>query len=71
MEVSRIVAELDKEIARLKEARALLAGDSSSRGAGRRSPRKRALSAEGRRRIAEAMKKRWAERRKQQAKKAS
>jgi hypothetical protein len=31
-------------------------------------PRKRKLSAEGRKRIADAMKKRWAERRKQNAK---
>ncbi|MEO6981890.1 MAG: hypothetical protein ABI072_02090, partial [Edaphobacter sp.] len=32
------------------------------------SPRKRKLSAEGRKRIADAMKKRWAERRKQSSK---
>ncbi len=72
MEVSKIVAELDKEIARLKEARALLAGTSlSHRGSTNKTaagkPRKRTMTAEGRRRIAEAMKKRWAERRKQQA----
>lgn len=71
MEVSKIVAELDKEISRLKEARALLAGGPSSRrGAGKTrsavKPRKRTMTAEGRRRIAEAMKKRWAERKKQQ-----
>lgn len=72
MEVSKIVAELDNEISRLKEARALLAGTSSSRGSStsRKSAtkrRKRTMTAEGRRRIAEAMKKRWAERKKQQA----
>ena len=72
MEVSKIVAELDKEIARLKEARELLAGSSSShRGPGKKKsaakPHKRTMTVEGRRRIAEAMKKRWAERRKQQA----
>lgn len=73
MEVSKIVAELDKEIARLKEARALLAGTSTShRAPAKKSavkPRKSTMSAEGRRRIAEAMKKRWAERRKQQSSK--
>ncbi|QNI30221.1 hypothetical protein H7849_13585 [Alloacidobacterium dinghuense] len=72
MEVSKIVAELDKEIARLKEARALLAGISSpNRGSNNKKSatksRKRTMTAEGRRRIAEAMKKRWAERRKQQS----
>lgn len=71
VEVNKIVAELDKEIARLKEARSLLAGTSIARhtGAGSSKVRRRksSMSAEGRRRIAEAMKKRWAERRKQQA----
>ena len=73
MEVSQILTELDKEIARLQEARSLLAGGSlRGRGAGKKSastPRtgKRKLSAEGRRRIAEAMKRRWAERKKQAA----
>ena len=72
MEVSKIVAELDREIARLKEARALLAGVTSpNRSSGKKKstakPRKRTMTAEGRRRIAEAMKKRWAERRKQQS----
>lgn len=70
MEVSKIVAELDNEISRLKEARSLLAGTSSSRRgpSGKKSAakrRKRTMTAEGRRRIAEAMKKRWAERKKQ------
>jgi len=73
VEVSKIVIELDNEIARLKAARALLTGGSTSlRGSSKNStvkPRKRTMTAEGRRRIAEAMKKRWAERRKQQAKK--
>lgn len=72
MEVSKIVAELDREIARLKEARALLASvASTNRSSGKKKPaakpRKRTMTAEGRRRIAEAMKKRWAERRKQQS----
>lgn len=82
MEVSRIIAEIDAQISKLQQARALLAGTTTSAGRGRpkgsknagspasatAAPRKRKLSAEGRKRIAEAMKKRWAERRKQNAK---
>jgi hypothetical protein len=71
VEVSKIIAELDREIARLKEARALLASEPSPRGAKKKTAsakRSGRMSAEGRRRIAEAMKKRWAERRKQAAK---
>jgi hypothetical protein len=81
VEVSRIIAEIDAQISKLQQARALLAGTtahatSASRGRPKGSkntapaaPRKkRKLSAEGRKRIADAMKKRWAERRKQNAK---
>ena len=81
MEVNRIIAEIDAQISKLQQARALLAGTTTSAiGAGRgrpkgsknarvaKTPRKRKLSPEGRKRIAEAMKKRWAERRKQAAK---
>jgi hypothetical protein len=81
VEVSRIIAEIDAQISKLQQARALLAGTSTSSGRGRpkgsknsassaapAAPRKRKLSAEGRKRIADAMKKRWAERRKQNAK---
>ena len=76
MEVSRIIAEIDAQIAKLQQARELLAGTtvSTSKGPGRPKgsknvnaapvPRKRKLSPEGRKRIAEAMKRRWAERRK-------
>jgi hypothetical protein len=70
---------------KLQQARALLAGTTTSAaartGRGRpkgskntvsaasaTTPRKRKLSPEGRKRIADAMKKRWAERRKQNAK---
>jgi hypothetical protein len=72
VEITRIVAELDKEIARLKEARALLAGSNTSGAKIRKAPAiakksRGRMSAEGRHRIAEAMKKRWAERRKQQS----
>jgi hypothetical protein len=83
MEVSRIIAEIDAQILKLQQARTLLAGASSSAvrtGRGRpkgsknsgasasTGTRKRKLSPEGRKRIADAMKKRWAERRKQNAK---
>ena len=83
MEVNRIIAEIDAQILKLQQARALLAGTTTSAartGRGRpkgskntasvasAAPRKRKLSAEGRKRIAEAMKKRWAERRKQSSK---
>jgi hypothetical protein len=79
VEFNRLVAELDAEIARLQQARALLTGGAAvKRGPGRPKAaaststaaptrRKRRLSPEGRKRIAEAMKKRWAERKKQQS----
>ena len=70
MQVSQILVEIDNEIARLQQARNLLAGESvrgAKRGkaAAKRAPSKRRMSAEGRRKIAEAMKRRWAERRKE------
>jgi hypothetical protein len=79
VEVSRIIAEIDAEIAKLQQARKLLGGISeSTKGPGRpkgsknakvaAAPRKRKLSPEGRKRIADAMKRRWAERRKTAAK---
>jgi hypothetical protein len=78
MEVSKIIAEIDAQISKLQQARELLAGTAkSSKGPGRPkgsknlnsspaavAPRKRKLSAEGRKRISEAMKRRHAERRK-------
>ena len=82
MEVSRIIAEIDAQISKLQQARELLAGTARvSKGPGR--PKgsknekvtakpapsgKRRLSPEGRKRIADAMKRRWAERRKLAAK---
>jgi hypothetical protein len=84
VEVNRIIAELDAQISKLQQARALLAGTTTSAGrtgrgrpkgskntasaASTKTARKRKLSPEGRKRIADAMKKRWAERRKQNAK---
>ena len=89
MEVSRIISEIDAQISKLQQARALLAGTTApavrtgpgrpkggskkkkaaSSGTGNGpSTQERKLSAEGRKRIADAMKKRWAERRKQSSK---
>lgn len=85
MEVSKILEEIDAQISKLQQARELLSGSivkiSKGRGrpkgsknaktAAKAAPRKRKISPEGRKRIAEAMKRRWAERRKQTAKTAS
>lgn len=87
MQVSEILQEIDKEISRLQQVRALLAGDTANEAPRRRGRKKkvvtssstaaktvgktkRKLSPEGRKRIADAMKRRWAERKKQQAAKA-
>ncbi len=80
MEVTRILAEIDAQIAKLQQARALLGGTTTPAPAVKKSvgrPRKivaapvtkkaagkRALSPEARKRIADAQKRRWAERRK-------
>lgn len=88
MDVTRIISEIDAEIARLQQARGALvaiggsgtvAAPAKRRGRPKGSanaaaaPAKRArnLSPEGRKRIADAMKRRWAERRKSTAKKES
>jgi hypothetical protein len=71
--VSEILAQIDGEIAQLQYARALLAGKAApatkkpkrapaSKKAGK--TKKRNLSPEGRKRIAEAVKRRWAEQKK-------
>ena len=72
MGVKEIVAELDRQIAHLKEARALLAGQTVAKRRGRppgstnavRKGRKHRLTPEGRKRISDALKRRWALRRK-------
>lgn len=85
MDFHRLVHEIDSEISRLQQARALLTGEPTKRGVGRPktaashkpaatasakpAKRKRRLSPEGRKRIADAMRKRWAERKKQQGSK--
>jgi hypothetical protein len=76
VDVKDILVEIDAEISRLQQARALLGGETTSkRGAGKvkptTSPKKRKLTPEGRKRIAEAMKRRWAERKKQASAKAA
>jgi len=82
MDFQRLIHEIDSEISRLQQARALLIGEPAKRGPGRPkavavhraaaskpAKRKRRLSPEGRKRIADAMRKRWAERKKQQGSK--
>lgn len=82
VEVREILAELDREIVRLQQARTLLAGGTvrKPRGPNKKAavaigaaaaPKKRKLTPEGRKRIAEAMKRRWAERKKLAAAKAA
>jgi len=67
MDMSLVVDAIDAELERLREARALLSGiraeqptTESVAPAQRTRRRRRKLSAEARRRIAEAQKKRWA-----------
>ena len=87
MALSEVIAQIDSEIAKLQQARALLSGaEPTPSKPGRGRPKgsknatpakatpptaaekgKRRLSPEGRKAIAEAMKRRWAERRKQAA----
>jgi len=69
VDVKDILVEIDAEISRLQQARALLSGEATpKRGPGKgksvTAPKKRKLTPEGRKRIAEAMKRRWAERKK-------
>jgi hypothetical protein len=80
VEVSRIISEIDAQILKLQQARNLLAGAAETGRSGPGRPKgsikvsgarkKRKLSPEGRKRIADAMKKRWAERRRQNNSKA-
>ena len=89
MAMTDVIAQIDAEIAKLQQAKALLGGAMSAAvKSGRGRPKgsknsapavkaaakktavkaKRKLSPEGRKAIADAMKRRWAERRKQAAK---
>jgi hypothetical protein len=69
MSIESILAEIDAEITRLTQVRRLLAGSGKAASTivertGKKSPakaqRKRVLSAEARKRIADAQRKRWA-----------
>jgi hypothetical protein len=81
MQVNQILSEIDSEIARLQQARNILAGSSGGRGRPRGTSAtskpakkrggKRKLSPEGRKRISDALKARWAERKKRAAGKTS
>lgn len=68
MSLANILAQIDREIAQLQQARALLAGGRASATRGGSTPqptkKKHRLSPEGRKRIAEAVKRRWAEQKK-------
>ncbi len=71
MGVSEILAQIDREIAQLQQARALLGGTAATKTrkaavhAGKGvAKKKRNLTPEGRKRIAEAVKRRWAEQKK-------
>jgi hypothetical protein len=69
--VAEILVHIDREIAQLQQARALLTGTSSGKGrkiaSTRKVTKKRNLTPEGRKRIAEAVKRRWAEQKKRAA----
>jgi hypothetical protein len=76
MQIENVMTQIDAEIARLQQARVLLVGMSSTgarKGPGRpkaasgttaKLGKKRVLSAETRKRIADAQRKRWADQRK-------
>jgi hypothetical protein len=73
--VSEILAQIDKEIAQLQLARKLLGGTSTATrkaavsSAGKKpAKKKRNLTPEGRKRIAEAVRRRWEKQRKAAAK---
>jgi hypothetical protein len=77
MDITALLKSIEEEIARLQQARALLAGTNSPRRRGRppgssnkQKPtlvKKRTISAAGRKRIAEAQRARWAKQKKQAA----
>jgi hypothetical protein len=64
--VSEILAQLDREINQLEQARLLLK-DASTLPSPRRTAKTRRLTPEGRRRISEAVKRRWVAERKAKA----
>lgn len=68
MGVAEILAQIDREIAQLQRARTLLKNGSSGLNGhgskGLRGGKKRNLTPEGRKRISEAVRRRWAKQRK-------
>lgn len=67
MNVPELLSAIDSEIGRLQQVRAILARGGMSGGGkrpGRPAGKKRTMSAEGRARIAEAQRKRWAKQKK-------
>lgn len=72
MGVSEILSQIDREIAQLQQARSLLSGEAApapkkaaaAPAAKKAAKKKRNLTPEGRKRIAEAVKRRWAEQKK-------
>jgi len=71
MDTNRIIADIDTEISKLQQVRALLSGVATKKGPGRPKstepkvePKKRKISAKGRAAISAAMKARWAKVRK-------
>ena len=79
MGVSEILAQIDREIAQLQHARSVLGGKAAPKAKKaaaaptakktvKRRKKKRNLTPEGRKRIAEAVRRRWAEQKKAAAK---
>jgi hypothetical protein len=64
METTQILAEIDAEIRKLQDVRALLAGNNSHPRPGRPPKKKRTLSPEARAKIAAAQRARWAKQKK-------
>jgi hypothetical protein len=69
MDVNTIIATIDEEISRLKSVRQLLAGSETTKTSPKSSPSKpgrkrRRLSAEARKKIADAQRLRWAKQKK-------
>ena len=67
METTALISAIDDEIARLTKARALLSGTQNGFLLAAR-PKRRPLSAEARKRIADAQRRRWAAQKKAAAK---
>ena len=71
--MNSIIASIDEEIARLKSVRQLLAGSGSTKASAKPTPTKpgrkrRRLSAEARKKIADAQRLRWAKQKKASSK---